>query len=509
MDESSPSSERSFIMLPIEKPRHSPYFNSLSDDTTIPREREPKRRSAPGGTPRIVSGRATGSGARQRAKLREQPRRRQYHRRQLQDPNSDDELREPQLFEGIMKLCWPVMMFVWQVFIGTLDFVTPWIPIILGIWIVAGLVYFSINFAFLSASNALSPLCNIPIVAWYWSGYCGPRLAAPSAPKEFEEFVHLQSTFEDVLSSSASDAITSLPMDITRSALILGDLRHSVNVSALPSKNELVLELAGFHESANEASRKLGSFGTSIGRAVDKIIATNTWTLRKLDSIVTSNAERGLIGNLKDNIMSPFKPRLRRYDEVLEQYLKNADIVEEQITSLILEAQALVKVLELLDGRLDQIAFITRRDGVEIAGAKDELLASLWTFFGGNRYEIKQSDRKLALLQNLTRYNYLAVAHVMATIRKLEGVQDGLKDLRQRIAEPGVEAGKSEMPLEWHIFNIQLGLERLVQQKLESNRVQGEALNRYDDSRGGRRDESMMIEGNTGKVNAHPRDERN
>ncbi|KAF2230687.1 hypothetical protein EV356DRAFT_418214, partial [Viridothelium virens] len=347
----------------------------------------------------------------------------------------------------------------------------PWVPLILAIWIITGLIYFSINFAYFSVSNALSPLCNVPLVAWYWSGYCGPRISPPSAPEELDELIILQSSLEDVLSSSTSNNVSSLPMDITRSVLHLSELRHNVRVSKLPSKNELVLELEAFHESANDASSKLGSYGSSIGRAVDKIITTNRWTLRKLDSIAHADAERGFVERFKDDIMSPFRPRIVRYDEILEQYLQHTDVIEEQITNLILEAHALVKALQLLDNRLDTIAFITKRDGIDIADAKDELLARLWTYFGGNKYEVKQIDRKLALISDLSKYRQLAVAHVLATIRKLEGIQNGLKDLRERIVQPGLDVGRRDMPLEWHIYNIQLGLERLELQKMESNRA--------------------------------------
>ena len=491
------STEPSFVMPSIHQPQHRSVFNALPEAPSTPKPRYTKHRVS-----RTDKYQVQGSSD-PRRESSEPLRRRRTPRRQKQPLHTRSESHEPQLFEGIARaFLWPIVKLVWQTIANIFGVIVPWIPILVAAWAVFGLFYFSINFAFLTASNALSPLCNIPVVAWYWSGFCDPRLSPPSAPREFEELIELQSTFEEVLSSSTSAGINSLPMDITRGVLHLGELRHNVRVSQLPSKNELVLELESFDESANDASSRLGSFSSSIGRAVDKIITTNRWTLRKLDSIANSDSERGLIERFKNNIMSPFKPRVTRYDEIMDQYLKHTDVVEEQITDLILEAQALVKALQMLDNQLDAIAFITKRDGVDINVAKDDLLAQLWTFFGGNRHEVKQLDRKLALIQDLSRYRQLAVAHVLATIRKLEGIQNGLKDLRLRIIEPRLDLGKRDMPLEWHIYNIQLGLERLEQQKRDSNRALGEDLNRFYEGRGGKLDQSRMIEGKMGKAYA-------
>ncbi|KAL9086614.1 MAG: hypothetical protein Q9165_007057 [Trypethelium subeluteriae] len=480
----SASTGPTLIMPSIEQPRQNSYFHPLPEESPIPRTRGPKRKPSSGNTHSITEHEGNS------------PRQRRSSARKKRSSSAEDEQNPPQLFEGVTKyLLWPSLKILWRISSSTINLITPWVPVIVAIWIITGLIYFSINFAYFSVSNALSPLCNVPMVAWYWSGYCGPRVSPPSAPEELDELIILQSTLEDVLSSSTSDNVSSLPMDITRSVLHLSELRHNVRVSKLPSKNELVLELEAFHESANDASSKLGSYGSSIGRAVDKIITTNRWTLRKLDSIAHADAERGLLERFKDDIMSPFRPRIVRYDEIIEQYLKHTDIIEEQITNLILEAQALVKALQLLDNRLDTIAFITKRDGIDITDAKDELLARLWTYFGGNKYEVKQMDRKLALISDLSKYRQLAVAHVLATIRKLEWIQNGLKDLRERLVEPGLDVGRRDMPLEWHIYNIQLGLERLELQKVESNRALDQDLSRYYDSKGGRRDEGRLIEG--------------
>ncbi|KAL9068524.1 MAG: hypothetical protein Q9157_006484 [Trypethelium eluteriae] len=479
------------IMPSIEQPRQTPCFNPLPEESPIPRTRGSRRKHSSGDTHRTTKPRGN------------TPRQRRSSDQRTRSSSIEEESNAPQLFEGVTKyLLWPSLKILWRISSSTISLIAPWVPLILAIWIITGLIYFSINFAYFSVSNALSPLCNVPLVAWYWSGYCGPRISPPSAPEELDELIILQSSLEDVLSSSTSNNVSSLPMDITRSVLHLSELRHNVRVSKLPSKNELVLELEAFHESANDASSKLGSYGSSIGRAVDKIITTNRWTLRKLDSIAHADAERGFVERFKDDIMSPFRPRIVRYDEILEQYLQHTDVIEEQITNLILEAHALVKALQLLDNRLDTIAFITKRDGIDIADAKDELLARLWTYFGGNKYEVKQIDRKLALISDLSKYRQLAVAHVLATIRKLEGIQNGLKDLRERIVQPGLDVGRRDMPLEWHIYNIQLGLERLELQKMESNRALDQDLSRYYDSKGGRRDEGRMIEGRMTTVDA-------
>jgi len=260
-----------------------------------------------------------------------------------------------------------------------------------------------------------------------------------------------------------------------RSEASIRDLKHVVQYSSLPSRNELVFEFAGFVETARQASQDLSKFNSRIGRAVDHILSTNRWTLSVIDGVSASEAGRGAISkwvgdNL--NIFAPFQPVSLSRDVLLDQYLRHTSAVEEQIMTLISEAQALLGILDNLDGRLDVIASISTRDGIKVQGNREELFAYLWTKLGGNRSSVAKLDHQIELLKEVGQYRRLAWAHVTTTIVKLQAIRDNLEDLRERVAMPEVVGDK--VPLEVSINSINLGIERLEQQRDASRKVEAE-----------------------------------
>lgn len=264
-----------------------------------------------------------------------------------------------------------------------------------------------------------------------------------------------------------------------RSESSIRDLKHVVQYSTLPSRNELVFEFSGFIETARQASSDLGKFNSRIGRAVDHILSTNRWTLQVIDGVAAKDASRGRIsGWVSDNlnVFAPFQPVALSRDVLLDQYLRHTSAVEEQILHLIQEAQALLNILDNLDGRLDVIANIATRDDVKLEGSRDELLANLWTILGGNRSSVTKLNQQLQLLKEVGAYRRIAWAHVTGTIVKLQAIRDNLEDLRERVAVPEIVGTK--VPLEIHIENINLGIERLEAQRDHSRQVEADSYNR-------------------------------
>lgn len=296
---------------------------------------------------------------------------------------------------------------------------------------------------------------------------------APAGAAEFDKLIEAQSSFEEVLSASAGGA--SLPLDMKRSEASIRDLKHVVQYSTLPSRNELVFEFSSFIETARQASSDLSKFNSRIGRAVDHILSTNRWTLQVIDGVAAKDASRGRItGWVSDNlnVFAPFQPVALSRDVLLDQYLRHTSAVEEQIMLLIQEAQALLNILDNLDGRLDVIAGIATRDGIKAQDNRDELFAYLWTKLGGNRSSVAKLNQQLELLKDVGAYRRLAWAHVTGTIVKLQAIRDNLEDLRERVAVPEIVGNK--VPLEVHIDNINLGIQRLEAQRDHSRQIEAD-----------------------------------
>lgn len=372
------------------------------------------------------------------------------------------------------KVAVPLLWYAWDIL--RIAATNPFTKSLVAVWLVVGVFMLAGNFVNNTVSNALSPLCRIPGSSLLNLPFCPiDRVSEIAAPAEFDKLVDAQAQFEDVLAASATGAF--LPLEMKSSEAGIRDLKHVVEYSHLPSRNELVFEFNGFIETARQASGDLSRFNSRIGRAVDQILSTNRWTLSVIDGVAAEEASRGSLGRWVSsnlNVFAPFQPVSLTRNALLDQYLRHTTAVEEQIVSLITEAQALLMILDNLDSRLDVIAAIATRDGMKVESGKDELLALLWTKLGGHRNSVNKMEKQLALLNDVGSYRRMAWAHVNGAVIKLMAIRDNLEDLRERVAMP--ETVGDVVPLEVHIQNINLGIERLEQQRDSGRKLEAERL---------------------------------
>ena len=107
---------------------------------------------------------------------------------------------------------------------------------------------------------------------------------------------------------------------------------------------------------------------------------------------------------------------------------------------------------------------------------KEEVLSSLWAMLGGNRSKLKNMDRQLNLLQKVGIYRKNAMAHVSGTILKLQAIGANLEDLRERVGAPELLRDRTSIPLSVHIENIQMGVERLEEGRMNSRKLEDEQV---------------------------------
>jgi len=345
---------------------------------------------------------------------------------------------------------------------------------ILAVWFLVLLVRYLLSS---SMSRTLTPLCLFPGISFLNLPFCS---SYQGGAVEFDQLMTVQSAFEDVLSSSAGGA--TLPLDMKRSEASIRDLKHVVQYSGLPSRNELVFEFTGFIETARQAAADLTHFNSRIGRSIDHVLSTNRWTLQVIDGVAENEAARGALTRFLHNaVPAPFQSARITEDLLFEQYLRHTRAIEDQISELILEAQALLGILQNLDDRLDVIHSITTRDGISVKGDRDELLMQLWTILGGNRSSLNKQNEQLQLLRQVSVYRKTAWDHVSGTVLKLQSIAAGLDDLRERVSAPDVLGPRADVPLRTHIQHIQLGVDRLESQRLEGRKIEGEAHRRVLD----------------------------
>ncbi|KAA8575687.1 hypothetical protein EYC84_004803 [Monilinia fructicola] len=320
-----------------------------------------------------------------------------------------------------------VATFTWilEILGGALRLLQTPLSYLLAICILYGFALVARSLITTSIYASLSPICRLPGLSLlglpFCSVYNGDSSNGAHVPVEFEQVMIVQSRFEDILKESAGGV--SLPLDMKRGESFLRDLRQLVRYSQLKSRNELVMEFDGFIDTAKIASWDLTKFNSHVGRAVDSVISITRWTSRVLDGIQERETSRGIIGAfVNDKLIAPFQPAKFSERLVLDQYVEHTRAVEEEISRLVIEAQALLTVLNNLEDRLEVIHGITVRDGVQVQASKDETLSELWAWLGGHRGKINKLNGQLNLLKEIGNRRKTALAHVSGTLLKLQEI---------------------------------------------------------------------------------------
>ncbi|PHH70285.1 hypothetical protein CDD80_6117 [Ophiocordyceps camponoti-rufipedis] len=345
---------------------------------------------------------------------------------------------------------------------------------LLAVYLVCGSFIIAQNMATRSLYSAASPLCRIPGAS---SLLRLPFCASPSSSNkkpplgtvEFDDLMGVQSQFEQVL-ERAADGV-SLPFEMKRSETAVRDLRTLVSHSDVQSRHELVLEFDGYISTARRAALDLQRFNAHVGSAVDGVISINRWTSRYIDSLAPPNTSPSLPSRWSSWFLSPISflssspsSSTDRFSQraILDQYVEHTSLVSDRIAALILEAQALLRLLTRAEDHLSLIYDIASRSSALAASRREELLWTLWTLVGANSARLSSLSRQLDLLRRVDAQRSTAVAQVSALVLDLESIQARLGDLRDRVAEPRLAAAADVgIPLAVHIETIDRGVERL------------------------------------------------
>lgn len=411
-------------------------------------------------------------------------------------PDNTMEQKVIEASDNLLGFITPILWWTYDVLGGALKILKTPISYVIAVWLLVGLIMFLRNLFFTSIYSALSPVCRIPGSSLFNLPMCQSPISVEYSgdeppPVQFDQLMTVQNKFEEVLQESAGGV--SLPLDMKRGETSIRDLRQVVRFSQLHSKNELVLEFDGFVETARIASYDLQKFNSHVGRGVDNILATARWTKRVLAGIAERDASQGAISSFfNDKVLAPFQPIKFTEDALLDQYLQHTRVVEDEVNRLVVEAQALLLVLQNLEDRLDVIHGIAVRDNLHAQGGRNEVLSQLWTMLGGNRSKLGKFDSQLRLLDQVNTYRQNAIAHVSGTLIRLQSMGAELEELRERVGGVELIGGRGSVPLSLHIENIELGVERLERGRKGAKALENEELRKTLDKGKGN---DRMIEG--------------
>ncbi|KAK0633011.1 hypothetical protein B0T14DRAFT_491261 [Immersiella caudata] len=340
------------------------------------------------------------------------------------------------------------------------------LAIFLALYLVFGGIIIVQNIVTKSLYASLSPVCRLPGASWLNLPFCpeiipmnGQGRTRNGVPVEFDGLMKVQDEFEGILEKSAQGA--SLPMEMKRTEASIRDLRTMVRHSTLQGKEELVLEFDELIDTARGASNDLQKFNTHVGSAVDSVISINRWTSRYLDTLSAEKESRGLLADWTEWMFSPFQPAVFSERSLLDKYVEHTALVSEKISQLIVEAQAVLRLLSKTEGHLEVIYEFTTRTQKSVQGQKKEILWTLWTLLGANNRRLNHLNDQLSMLKEVNTQRLEAVEQVSELIVELEKIQAGLDNLRERVAEPELVRDKVDVPLSVHIETINRGVERL------------------------------------------------
>ena len=162
------------------------------------------------------------------------------------------------------------------------------------------------------------------------------------------------------------------------------------------------------------------------------------------------------------------------------------DTLTSQVERLVIEAEANIYNLNELEERLIALNELVSRENRDVEGERGDLLASLWTKLGAHRKELRNFDKNFAILKNIKTYRNQARVHVIATLQTLQSLSEDMIEMRERVAAPGLIGER--IPLEVQMKSIQLGIDRLKENRLRARQnheaairaVTGLGLNEID-----------------------------
>ncbi|KAF3932736.1 hypothetical protein ABW19_dt0204978 [Dactylella cylindrospora] len=284
------------------------------------------------------------------------------------------------------------------------------------------------------------------------------------APPDYKRLMELQFSFEKVLEDSVGGS--RLAYDMKTSEMAVRDLTTLVRVSGLACREQLVVHLEQFGDSARIAARGLSRFSSRVMGTIDSILALDEWAKKTLEDVRDREvAARGSIASLVN--WGDGDKKLRQ--SVSTVFLKTTEGMDGQLQRLAMEAEGVLSILDQLEERLTTIHEIVSREINHVNMENDEVLSAILTKLGANRQKLARNKEHVKLLNNVGHYRKTALSHVSATVVELERMSADLEQLRETVAAPSLLEGVVEAPIELHIRNIDHGIMRLTAGRLKAS----------------------------------------
>ena len=369
----------------------------------------------------------------------------------------------------------PLLKYLFSILAIIAEFAKP----LLALAAIAWLAFMAIQGGSSYVSNITTALqasvCIIPGSSFVFSGLCKyPEDDIPNLFPDFDAALEAQDVLRSIVHES-KDAYK-LPSTMKGTESTLRDLRVLIKYSTLQSRSELEVELTSFIDASSEAVRDLTRFNARVGHVIDQVISTNSWTMKILQGLEEDASSSGAVARFFSSL-SPFGAAPIDVNEAIyNQYVKYISKIRDDISDLIIRAQAIDAILDHLNNQQQLIYEIAVRDGIAVDKSRDELFAQLWTRLGGNRGQRAELARTTSLIQTVHRNRRQAADNIRLTVDRLLQMQAALENLRDGTATPEVLGYRESLPLNYHIGAIGQHLGRLMDARGEARTLEQNAI---------------------------------
>jgi hypothetical protein len=152
----------------------------------------------------------------------------------------------------------------------------------------------------------------------------------------------------------------------------------------------------------------------------------------------------------------------RHLPAIFQRFL---DAFESSIVLLIDRTQVISQDLHRMEERLSTIRDVASGEAQMRLEEKAELLADLWSWFGGNKKHLAVVDRNLQALRLLYEHHGFADRAIASAQTELRAMQEALEDLRPLSSHSLIF--ESGMSIELVMESIKSGSERLKTRQTE------------------------------------------
>ncbi|KAF9471516.1 hypothetical protein BDN70DRAFT_901293 [Pholiota conissans] len=320
--------------------------------------------------------------------------------------------------------------------------------------IVAGHIWINLRQAF-------KPICNMPVISRLPVCNMSPTASTP----QWGDLVDIQSeSFSEILKNTAGGS--ALALEIKRAELVTQDLIAEVRISDLNEKVALERSLLQFVTNAKKTGGSLQKLASMVGGSVDR--AVNDYALQ---SIAIARANEPAQWSLWRIVC--WNASAKTEEIVMLMFQEAMDVLSANMRQLIMAAEYNLHMLNNLEIELKDLYEIVIREDSSISSAKSDLLSHLWTKLGWNRSLLRRFEEHLLILKRLRSHREQARARVVSVLSTLSGMRDDMDDISKRSTS---KVKTRRVPVEVHIKSIQMGVERLQEERVRAREAEAKAV---------------------------------